>query len=263
MLAGAILAVVLLIVGTLVFAKSEKQPEATITTKTIETEQSQLPDTDENTPEDEKDEVPQPSAPPVVEPEPAVWPIQLTLEQAASLTVVVNKKHKLPSNYVPSLTAVAGGNMRPEAAAALQQLLNDASAAGVPMVIISSYRSYQTQVSTYQKWVNLQGQAEADRGSARPGHSEHQTGLAVDLGNPDGSCDLLICFGGTSAGQWLSANSAEYGFIIRYPDGKETATGYQYEPWHLRYLGVGTAKAVKTSGLTLDQYYGVEAGDYQ
>ncbi len=190
------------------------------------------------------------------------WPVQLTDEQAASLTVVVNKKHKLPSSYVPNLVAVAGGQLRPEAASALQRLLSDAEAAGFSMKNISSYRSYQNQVSTYQYWVNTQGQAEADRGSARPGHSEHQTGLAIDLGNPDGSCELDACFGSSLAGKWLSAHASEYGFIIRYPEGKESLTGYQYEPWHLRFVGTEIAKAIISSGQTLDQYFNIEAGGY-
>ncbi len=197
------------------------------------------------------------------EPEPvSQWPVTYSVKEANSLTVVVNKKHKLPSSYTPSLVSVAGGQMKPEAASAMQELLNAASEAGAPMNIISSYRSYQTQVSTYQYWVDTQGQAQADRESARPGHSEHQTGLAADMGNPDGSCRLLACFGDGAAGKWLASNAHEYGFIVRYEEGKENLTGYIYEPWHIRYLGVETATAVKNSGLTLDQYYGVEAGGY-
>jgi len=190
------------------------------------------------------------------------WPITNTLKKAAELTVVVNKKHRLPSNYVPVLENVTGGKMRPEAANALKNLLSDAEKAGNPMVVASSYRSYDTQVSTYQYWVNTQGKAEADRESARPGHSEHQTGLAVDLGNPDGSCRLLACFGTGIAGKWLDNNAYKYGFIIRYPEGKESLTGYIYEPWHVRYVGIDQANAIKISGQTMDQYYGVEAGNY-
>lgn len=199
--------------------------------------------------------------PPVVEPE-SQWPVTYSSAEASSITVVVNKKHRLPSSYVPDLTEVTGGQLRPEAAQAMTSLLFKANEAGVGMKIISSYRSYNTQVSTYQKWVNLQGQAEADRGSARPGHSEHQTGLAADLGNPDGSCNLLACFGTGAQGIWLANNAHTFGFIIRYPDGKESLTGYQYEPWHVRYVGVDTATAIYQSGLTMDQYYGVEAGGY-
>lgn len=199
------------------------------------------------------------SDPPPIELE---WPITYNLEQASSLTVVVNKKHKLPSNYAPSLTSVAGGQLRPEAASALSAMLNDAKNAGVGMRVISSYRSYSTQVATYDKWVRVDGKAQADRSSARAGHSEHQTGLAVDLGTPDAVCDLEICFGNTAQGKWLAEHSANYGFIVRYESDTEAVTGYQYEPWHMRYLGVETAKAVKSSGLTLDQYYGIEAGGY-
>lgn len=220
-------------------SKSDVLDKSTDTTKTVDTTVDQ---------------------PEVVEE--VVYPIQLTIEQATAINVVVNKKHKLPENYVPTLTSVAGGQMRPEAAVELQKLLDAASASGISLKIISSYRSYNTQVSTYNGYVNQYGQAQADTFSARPGHSEHQTGLAVDLGNNDGSCAFEICFGATAGGQWLTANAANYGFIIRYPDGKETDTGYQYEPWHMRFLGVDTAKAVVASGNTLDQYYNVVASEY-
>ncbi len=210
-------------------------------------------------------ETPPAQTTPKPQPEPAAssgWPVVYTLEQANSLTVVVNKKHKLPSNYAPTLVSVAGGQMRPEAADPMQKLLDAASAAGASMNIISSYRSYNTQVSTYQYWVDTQGQVQADRESARPGHSEHQTGLTADLGNPDGTCRLLACFGSGAAGSWLANNAHKYGFIIRYPQNKESLTGYIYEPWHIRYLGTDIATAVYNSGLTLDQYYGIEAGNY-
>jgi len=200
-------------------------------------------------------------SPPVVEPSPN-WPALLTNAQASSLTVVVNKKHKLPNDYVPDLTPVTGGQMRPEAAQAMTSMLFKANEAGVPMKVISSYRSYSTQVSTYNKWVAQSGQAQADTFSARPGHSEHQTGLAADLGMPDGSCNLEICFGNTAQGKWLAENAASYGFIIRYESDAQSITGYQYEPWHVRYIGVDVATSVVNSGQTLDQYYGVEAGGY-
>jgi len=198
--------------------------------------------------------------PPVAEPSPE-WPVILTNTEATSLTVVINKKHKLPSDYVPELTDVTGGKMRPEAAQALTSLLYKADEAGVSMSVLSSYRSYSTQVSTYNKWVSQSGKAVADTFSARPGHSEHQLGLAADLGN--GTCNLETCFGNTAAGKWLANIAQDYGFIIRYPAGSDGATGYQYEPWHLRYVGVETAKAIVASGQTMDQYYGIPAGDYQ
>lgn len=197
------------------------------------------------------------------EPEPALtYPVVYSLEEAGSLTVVINKKHRLPENYAPMLESVPSGQLRPEAAAAVNNMLSAASNDGIPMKIISAYRSYQTQVNTYQRWVSIQGKAQADRSSARPGHSEHQTGLAVDVGVPDGTCDLLICFGDTAQGKWVAQNAADYGFIVRYESDTEDVTGYQYEPWHLRYVGVNTAKAIASSGLTMDQYYDVPAGDY-
>lgn len=190
------------------------------------------------------------------------YPVTLSMDEASSLTVVVNKKHKLAEDYVPALTSIAGYKMHPEAAVELQKLLDDAANAGNNLKIISAYRSYQTQVSTYNGYVNQYGQAQADTFSARPGHSEHQTGLAVDLGNVDGSCALEICFGDSNGGKWLSVNAESYGFIIRYPEGKELDTGYQYEPWHLRFVGVELAKKINSAGKTLDQYYDVVAGDY-
>jgi len=187
-------------------------------------------------------------------------PVTLTADQASNITVVVNKKNKLPNDYVPTLTGVRGASMRPEAASALETLLTSAESAGLGVKIISSYRSYNTQVNTYNGYVNQYGQAQADTFSARPGHSEHQTGLAVDVGG--GGCDLEICFGNTPFGEWLKTNVSSYGFIIRYEEGKQALTGYQYEPWHLRYVGNSVATAIQGSGQTLDQYYGVPAGGY-
>lgn len=204
--------------------------------------------------------VEQPKSTPQVVAPPPTWPVLLTNSEASSLTVVVNKKHKLSSDYVPELTTVTGGQLRSEAAQALTKLLSKADEAGVSMSTLSSYRSYSTQVSTYNKWVNQSGQSAADTFSARPGHSEHQLGIAVDLGN--GTCNLETCFGDTIAGLWLASNAQKYGFIIRYPLGKDSVTGYQYEPWHLRYVGVDAATAITASGQTMDEYYGIAAGNY-
>ena len=206
------------------------RPEPAPAENVIESAEStqELPSNETQTDEQNEIAVEEPDTvqtPPPEEPEP-VWPVTYANDEAASLTVVVNKKHRLASSFAPSLQSVAGGQMRPEAAGPMQQLLDAASSAGNPMIIVSSYRSYQTQVSTYQYWVDTQGQAQADRESARPGHSEHQTGLAADLGNPDGSCRLLACFGTGAAGKWLAAHAHEYGFIIRYPEGLESETGY-------------------------------------
>lgn len=118
----------------------------------------------------------------------------------------------------------------------LDQLVVDATAAGHPgLYVRSAYRSYDEQADVYAYWVALLGQEQADLISARPGHSEHQLGLAVDVAGP--SCDGWDCFGDTPEGRWVAANAHRYGFIIRYPEGGTPVTGYAYEPWHLRYVG--------------------------
>ncbi len=198
-----------------------------------------------------------PSPAPAPTPEPVKpTPTPASVSDPSSLTAVINKQRPLPAGYVPpNLVAVAGGTVRSEAATNLNQLLQDAQSAGVGMKIISSYRSYATQQSTYNGWVARDGVAQADTYSARPGYSEHQTGLAIDLGN--GTCDLEICFGTTASGIWLKNNAPKYGFVIRYPQGKTSVTGYQYEPWHIRYIGSNYARQV--GDLTLEEYFKLPA----
>jgi D-alanyl-D-alanine carboxypeptidase len=211
-----------------------------------------------------KKEIKETKKPIVTAPAPAsIWPVELNLSQASSITVVVNKKHKLPAGYVPpDLTPNRGGYLRAEVSGALDSLFAAALNAGIQLTSVSDYRSYQTQAAVYNNYVARDGQTLADTYSARPGYSEHQTGLAVDIGAVGTGSSLNACFGDTAAGQWIAANAPAYGFIIRYPAGKEAITGYQYEPWHLRYLGVGVAQAVTTSGKTLDEYFGKPAGGY-
>jgi zinc D-Ala-D-Ala carboxypeptidase len=197
---------------------------------------------------------------PTPTPTPTFDKSQLSIDDAASLWVVVDKTRQLnPKNYTPALAALnvpGGGQMRPEAAAALTQMFADYHAqSGVQLKVVSPYRSYNTQVSTYNGWVNRLGKAQADRQSARPGYSEHQTGLAVDIntGADQG-------FGATPAGMWLAANSYQYGFIVRYPDGLEPITGYEYEPWHFRFVGVDLATEMHATGVqTLEQFFGLPA----
>ena len=117
--------------------------------------------------------------------------------------------------------------------------------------MISGYRSYDYQAQLYNGYVARDGKEAADRYSAQPGKSEHQTGLAFDVGSIDNN------YGETAAGRWLAAHCADYGFILRYPPGKEHITGYMYEPWHIRYVGASTARAIMSSGLTLEEYLGV------
>ena len=142
--------------------------------------------------------------------------------------------------------------MDPAALAAFDRLAADAAKDGLNIFIISSYRSYTKQQYTYQNWVNIYGQKEADRISARPGFSEHQLGLAIDVN----SC--YFAFAETKEAEWLDKNCYKYGFILRYPSFEsEKYTGYAYEPWHIRYVGTELAKKISDSGKTLEQYLGI------
>ncbi|MGQ7371670.1 LD-carboxypeptidase LdcB/DacB [Streptococcus suis] len=164
--------------------------------------------------------------------------------------IIVNKQHGLASTYNPGENSTARN--------AYQNLRNDMIRQGFNVgKAYSGFRSYETQQSLYLNYVQRDGQAAADRYSARPGHSEHQTGLAFDLTDASGA--LLT---NSRAEQWLKDNAHKYGFVVRYLPGKEAVTGYMSEPWHLRYVGK-EAKDIYQSGLTLEEYYGIPGGDYQ
>lgn len=198
-----------------------------------------------------------------------------TVRQAGSLAVVtnpdsmyvlVNKKRNLPSVYepadlvVPNVAFSFSGNdpkkqMRKDAAAALEKLFAGAAEDDVELKAVSGYRSYDRQRSIFNLNAKRQGEEAANRTSARPGQSEHQTGLAVDISSASVGYGLETSFGETKEGRWLAAHASEYGFIIRYPKGKQDITGYTYEPWHVRYVGVKAANDIATSKLTLEQYY--------
>ena len=135
----------------------------------------------------------------------------------------------------------------------LEKLVATARAAGVTLRVGSGYRSYATQASLFASYARRHGEAAASRFSSRPGHSEHQSGLAVDFAGADQTCWVDDCFERTAAGKWLAAHAHEYGFILRYPRGKEKITGYQYEPWHFRYVGRELAGALYQSGLTMEE----------
>lgn len=189
-------------------------------------------------------------------------------DKAASISVIVNKGRILSSTYVPANLVVPNvalrlGSGSPEmrvradAAAAMEQLFTAAAQNGLQLKLASGYRSYTLQSVLYKGYTASSGQAYADATSARPGHSEHQTGLAADLEPASRNCEIQECFGNTPEGKWLTANAYKYGFIIRYGQGKESLTGYQYEPWHVRYLGTSLATKVYNSGKTLEQYFGL------
>lgn len=160
--------------------------------------------------------------------------------------LLVNKDYGLPPTF--------GNGDDPTALAKLQQLQRDAQAQGINISnSYSGYRSYQYQTQLYNNYVNLHGEEEANTFSAKPGFSEHQTGLTFDLKDFNGQLveDLITS-------QWIKDNCAKYGFILRYPEGKEDITGYIYEPWHLRYVGEEVANQIMNNNTTLEQYLGVK-----
>ena len=188
---------------------------------------------------------------------------------ATASDVVVNKRRPLtPIDYAPSdlrlpavATATDNGLLRPDTAAAVEEMFAAAAADGVGLLLVSGYRSFEVQDSTYAYWVGQYGGADgADTVSARPGYSEHQTGLAFDIGQADGACTLVSCFAGTAAAQWAADNAAEFGIILRYPLGSNEVTGFSAEPWHFRYVGKDVALAMEAADTpTLEEHFGLPA----
>ncbi|MCT8140328.1 M15 family metallopeptidase [Anaerobacillus sp. CMMVII] len=182
-----------------------------------------------------------------------------------SVTVLVNKHYKLPDEHTPedlvypNVPFYSGENvewhkMRKEAADSLEKLFSAAKRDGLSLLGVSGYRSYDTQKSLFEHYVERHGEEKARTYSAVPGHSEHQTGLAIDVTGGDRTCVVAPCFAYTEEAKWLKENAANYGFIIRYLEGKEQITGYIYEPWHLRYVGIEMAKEIATLGVSLEEY---------
>lgn len=200
----------------------------------------------------------------------------LSLDDPASIWVVVNKLRPLqPKDYAPSdlvvpkiplrLTATNSEMLlRSPAALALEKMSKAASQDGAHLMVASGYRSYNLQVSVYGNEVKNYGKTTADSESARPGYSEHQSGLAVDLEPASRQCEVADCFADTTEGKWLVAHAAEYGFIKRYPADKAPVTGYRGEAWHYRYVGVDLVNQMKKdSQSTLEEFFGLPAApDY-
>ncbi len=167
--------------------------------------------------------------------------------------LIANKSYSLPSSYNP-------GGLTNDTYNAFTSLSQAAAVDGLNIYISSGFRSYESQEQIYNNYVYWNGQATADTFSARPGHSEHQTGLAIDVNTIDDS------FAGTPEAIWLENHCHEYGFIIRYPQGKQEITGYKYEPWHIRYVGKDMAQKLKDKAtqtgdpyLTLEEYFGLNS----
>ncbi|MEF9893516.1 M15 family metallopeptidase [Anaerorhabdus sp.] len=195
-------------------------------------------------------------------PTPTPTPVSLDHTSYDSIYVIINKTHPLPEDYeptdlvVPNVKATKDGlTMRKEAAEALEVMFNAAKEEGHTLIFGSGYRSYSTQERLFNNYVARDGEDAANRYSARPGQSEHQTGLAADIGDGSLANWLKNSFKDTPEGIWLKENSYKYGFVLRFMDGKEDITGYMFEPWHFRYVGVEEAQKIVDSGLTLEEFY--------
>ena len=204
-------------------------------------------------------------------------PPKYSIDEADSIWVVVNKQRQIsPLKYQPvSLAFPAfpkpkvqnpfGLQMREEAAVAAVELATAMADVGKGTLILNSgFRTYKNQQGLYNRTRDTRGLAVAEKLSARPGHSEHQLGLAADFSVRGQGCVIMVCFGKTEAGIWLAENAHQYGFVLRYPKGYKPVTGFQYEPWHFRYVGIELATEMKTNGIrTLEEFWGLEsAPDY-
>ncbi len=194
---------------------------------------------------------------------------QFSATDPGSAWVIVNKQRPLtPKTYIPTNLVIADVPLRANitddeskisaiAAPSLKSMVAAAKKQGLQLDLQSGFRSYEFQAKLYGHYVAEQGTALADSLSAKPGYSEHQTGLAVDIGsiaNPD--CNVRICFATTAEGYWLAQNAYKYGFIERYPKDKQKITDYEYEPWHLRYVGVLLAKQIHDqNSITMEEFF--------
>jgi len=183
-----------------------------------------------------------------------------------SLYVLCNKLNQLPKDYVPNdlrkvdVRFTFEGEsekkmLREDAATALESLFASAKEVGFDLFALSGYRSYNTQITNYTSRVDSQGQAAADKISARPGHSEHQTGLAMDVTSESANFKLVQSFGETPEGLWIQENAHNFGFIIRYQSNTTDITGYSYEPWHLRFITTDVATYLYENDITLEELY--------
>lgn len=180
--------------------------------------------------------------------------------------ILVNKQYGLHESdepvdlvmvsYRADNRSVAYQKLRAEAASAFDSMAAEAKAQGLTIVVTTAYRPYSYQKQLHDTYLKSNGQLWTENYSADPGHSEHQTGLAADVSSPSADYELKQAFAYTAEGKWLAENAHRFGFIIRYPEGKESITGYKYEPWHIRYVGIQPATEIYNGNLTLEEYLG-------
>jgi zinc D-Ala-D-Ala carboxypeptidase len=202
---------------------------------------------------------------------------QFSLSDAKSKWAIINKRRQIiPIDYVPNnlvVPSVALKNpsntsevkLRDDAAQALGELFAKAKKESINLTLISGYRSYDLQAVVYESFVKTQGKQTADTQSARPGHSEHQLGLAADIAPSNGTCELEICFAETPEGKWLAKNAPSFGYVIRYDKNQQDIVGYQFEPWHIRYVGKELAqKVLRNNNIPLELLFNLPpAPDYK
>ncbi len=245
----------------------EEAPESTDdASDTPEPEVAEEPTTEEEpATETPEDSAPVEEAPPVelVPKEPLETEGQANL--ALGTLILVNKQIALPSNYKPQdlvtpniafVDSATGDRrmLRQEAATGIEGLMAAAKSAGIDLKGTSAFRSYDYQVQLFNAYVARDGKEQAMKYSAPPGHSEHQTGLAIDVSSASVGYQLTQGLEQTKEGKWLADNAHKYGFIVRYQRAFEDETGYMYEPWHLRYIGVEHATNVKQMNVPFEQY---------
>ncbi|HET7630114.1 MAG TPA: M15 family metallopeptidase [Candidatus Saccharimonadales bacterium] len=205
---------------------------------------------------------PQPAAPAP----PPFDKTKLSHLKAGSLWVVVNKTHPLsPKSYTPDKVAIFKDvPIRADVKPHLVKMFADAKKDGVNLSMVSGYRSYSYQKQLFNSYARRDGIKAAEAYSARPGYSEHQTGLAADIGSADHpGCTLEDCYAKTPAGKWLAENVYKYGFIVRYTDANHAVTGYIPEPWHLRFVGTELSNYYYDNHVSsLEEFFGVSGGDY-
>lgn len=184
----------------------------------------------------------------------------------SDITVITNKERALPSDFIPDDLVVPDvpfpfdefhpkKQLRKEAADALEDLFRNAQEANCNLYALSGYRSYKTQETLFNESINIEGYDHANKFLAKPGYSEHQTGLSMDVTTEDVDFDVVQEFENTKEGKWLKHNCHKYGFIIRYPKDKEDITKYSYEPWHIRYVGEDISEVMNEENLCLEEFY--------
>lgn len=192
---------------------------------------------------------------------------KLVIQNPDNILALVNKQYALPEDYAPAdlvrpNVPFSFGNedyekayLRKEAAEKLEEMFAAAREDGIELFAVSGYRSYQRQAQLFDIEVDKVGREAAELVVAYPGNSEHQSGLAMDISGRSVGFTLVEEFADTPEGQWLAENAHKYGFILRYPKGKENITGYKYEPWHFRYVGEEVAAIIYEKGITLEEYF--------